>query len=334
MTSMWDWDADTRSRLGAFLTRNDLCGPDVSTILVGDGHSNLTYLVDDGERRLIVRRPPPPPTPPGAHDMLREARILQALEPSGLPVPRVLATADAGEVLDVPLYAMTYAVGPIVTTETPGALAEPAIRREVGHALIDALALLHDVDWTSVGGKPDGFNARHLAALSRLVPDPPTPDFGRLGEWLAAEVPAESGAAVLHNDFRIGNVVLAPTPPGRIAAILDWELAAIGDPLFDLGYFLGTVPDGDDLTATQALSTALLEPGYPTRAELTERYARRTGRDVGGLAWYVALAQWKLAVLYEYQRRKATDPYYADPQHVAGFVRAGLRAAGLREEQP
>jgi aminoglycoside phosphotransferase (APT) family kinase protein len=132
----------------------------------------------------------------------------------------------------------------------------------------------------------------------------------------------------------LGNVVLAPDAPGRIAAVLDWELATIGDPLFDLGYFLSSVPEkGAPMTPTEQLGTAMLEDGWPTRAELANRYADRTCRDLANLDWYAGLAFWKLAVLYEYGRRRAArgvgDPYYADPALVRSFLAAAHRTVGL-----
>jgi aminoglycoside phosphotransferase (APT) family kinase protein len=329
----WDWTPELRDRLGRFLSARDLTGAEVTTRRIGDGHSNLTYLVGDGERQVVVRRPPPPPLPPGAHDMLREARLIRALAETPVPVPRVLATADAGELLDVPCYVMSYAEGPVVTTSTPPPLDEPGVRQQVAEDLVDVLVELHAVDWEGAGltGRPEGFNHRHLESLGRLVRDDPPPGFAELREWLEEHAPAESGAAIVHNDFRIGNVVLAADRPGRVVAVLDWELATIGDPLFDLGYFLASVPERDVLTATEELGTAMLEEGYPTRSQLAQRYARRTGCDLSGLPWYVALAQWKLAALYEYQRRRGTDAYYDDPGLVAAFVSAGHRAAGIEE---
>jgi aminoglycoside phosphotransferase (APT) family kinase protein len=153
-------------------------------------------------------------------------------------------------------------------------------------------------------------------------------------DWLAARVPPESGAAIVHSDFRIGNVVIAPDAPGRVAAVLDWELATVGDPLLDVGYFLASVPEpGEPLTPVREFGTAMLEDGYPDRAGLAARYARRTGRDLSGLPWYTVMAQWKLAVLYEYSRRRAVrgdgDPYYAGPSLVASFLRAAHQAAEL-----
>jgi aminoglycoside phosphotransferase (APT) family kinase protein len=340
--SAWDWSPEDRGRLAAFLEQRGLTSGEVTTQRIGDGHSNLTYLVsDDDGRQVVVRRPPPPPTPPGAHDMLREARLVGALAGTPVPVADVLATAEAGEVIDVHFYVMTFAVGPVVTTDTPAPLDTPEVRRRIGEILVDTLADLHAVDWRAAGltdiGKPEGFNARHLKRMARLVADDegnPPPHFAEIDTWLQVQVPAESGAAIVHNDFRIGNVVLDADRPGEIKAVLDWELATIGDPLFDLGYFLSSVPDPDTpLTPTEELGTAMLEDGYPTRKELADRYAERTGADLAALGWYTTLALWKLAVLYEYGRRRAVrgvgDSYYADQALVRSFLNAAHHTAGL-----
>ena len=167
----------------------------------------------------------------------------------------------------------------------------------------------------------------------------PPPDFAEIDAWLGEHVPPESGASIVHNDYRLGNVILAPEPPGRIAAVLDWELATIGDPLFDLGYFLASYPvPGEPFTPTGRMGTAVLEPGYPSRAELAQRYAAATGRDLVDLSWYTALALWKLAVLYEYGSRRAAsghgDPYYQDPALVRSFLDAAHRSAGLDRPGP
>lgn len=338
----WDWTPDTLAALARFLRAHDLAEGGLTTRRIGDGHSNLTFLVSDGTRQLVLRRPPPPPTPPGAHDMLREARLIGALHATAVPVPEVLATAEAGEILDVPCYLMSFVAGPVVTTETPAPLDTPTTRREIAEALVDTLAELHQVDWHAAGladlGRPEGFNRRHLHRMARLVADDngdPPPHFAAIQDWLAAHVPTESGAAIVHNDYRLGNVVLAPNPPGRIAAVLDWELATLGDPLFDVGYYLASIPEpGVPPTPTAELGTALLEKGYPTRAELADRYQRRTGRALANLDWYTALALWKLAVLYEYGRRRAVDgvgdAYYADPALVRSFLDAAHHTAGLQ----
>ncbi|RFA10457.1 phosphotransferase [Subtercola boreus] len=339
--SAWQWTPETLAALATFLEQRGITAGPVSSTPIGDGHSNLTYLVTDGTVRVVVRRPPPPPVPPGAHDMLREARFMHALGGTAVPVPRVLATAAAGDVLDVPLYVMSAVDGPVVTTLTPSPLDTPEARRSICESMIDTLADLHSVDWRSVGladaGRPEGFNARHLRRMAALVAAPdgsPPAEFAGIQLWLTEHTPAESGAAIVHNDFRLGNLVLAPDAPGRVAAVLDWELATIGDPLFDLGYFLASVPESpNELTPTEEFATAMLEPGYLCRDELAARYAERSGRDLTDLAWYSTLALWKLAVLYEYGRRRAErgvgDDYYAGRSQVESFLRAAHQTAGI-----
>ncbi|HVV07951.1 phosphotransferase family protein [Amycolatopsis sp.] len=331
----WDWSDEQRTLLADFLGRRGICAGPVTTRRIGDGHSNLTFLVTDGRRRVVVRRPPPPPIPPGAHDMLREAKLIAALDGTDVPVAEVLAVGQAGEVLDVPFYVMSYVEGPVITDRTPEALSDPGDRRRIGESLVDTLAALHAVDWAGRGlagmGRPEGFNARHFRRMGRLIADAdgkPPAEFAGIDAWLAAHVPPEAGATIVHNDYRLGNVIVAPDSPGRIIAVLDWELATLGDPLFDVGYFLASWPvAGQPRTPTEDLGAAALEEGYPTRDELAARYAARTGRDLSTLDWYTALALWKLAVLYEYGRRRAVqgvgDEYYAD----AGLVKSFLAAA-------
>lgn len=272
--------------------------------------------------------------------MLREARLLEALQHTEVPVSSVLAKVPVGEVLDVAFYVMTYVRGPVITTSTPDTLATPETRYELGEALVDTLAALHTVDWRRAGlaevGRPEGFNARHVDRMGALVAQDGQPPaaFAALDAWLRANVPAESGAAIIHNDFRLGNVIVDAQAPGRVRAVLDWELATLGDPLFDLAYFLISVPQPDtQLTPTEEMGTAMLEEGWPSRSELAQRYAARTGADLTDLSWYEAMALWKLAVLYEYGRRRAVagkgDPYYGDPSHVELFLAAAHRVAGL-----
>ncbi|MDV6230622.1 phosphotransferase family protein [Rhodococcus cercidiphylli] len=337
----WDWTSDTTAALATYLdSRGILAGP-ITTRAIGDGHSNLTFLVSGGGTSVVVRRPPPPPTPPGAHDMVREATLLSALSTTAVPVPDVLAVAQAGDVLDVPLYVMSFSEGPVVTDRTPAPLDTPDQRRSIGHHLVDTLVDLHAVDWRAIGlekfGRPEGFNVRHLERIKRLVADDDgcAPDgFGGVEDWLTSNVPTESGATLVHCDYRIGNVILAPNEPGRVAAVLDWELATLGDPLLDVGYLLATVPEpGLPTNPTSELALAMLEDGYPSRTQLVERYAHRSGRDVSALSWYTTFALWKLAVLYEYSRRRVLagvgDPYYTDPVLVQRFLSDARRSAGL-----
>jgi aminoglycoside phosphotransferase (APT) family kinase protein len=324
---------------------------------IGDGHSNLTYALTSGSLRFVLRRPPPGPLPRGAHDMRREARILEALAGTAVPVPRILAVAEQGEVMDVPCYVMEYLDGAVATDESPPALNDPGARREIAEAFIDALAALHSVDWRGIGlgdiGRPDGYLSRQLERLPNLIADEDgglPKAFGDIRERLRADVPTSGEPALLHGDFRFGNVMLShDTPsvdrPGRLLGVLDWELAGIGDPLADLGYTLATyaVPD-EPPHALTAMSGLTLGAGFPSRTALAERYAAATGRQLDRLPWYQGFALFKLAVLFEYNRRKTAtgegdsysadpywgDPYYADPALVEGLLDACRRnlAAG------
>lgn len=334
---VWNWSEQTLTDLATFLEARGVMSGPLTSKPIGDGHSNLTFLITNGEASVVVRRPPPPPLPPGANDMLREARFLAGLHGTGYPVPEVLATVQEGEVLDVPFYVMSFARGHVVTTSTPEALSTPEQRLNIAHSLVDNLARLHQTDYRSAGlddlGRPEGFNARHLKRMARLVQDADgklPAEFEAVYDWLATNVPAESGEAVIHNDYRIGNTMISPDAPGRVIAILDWELATLGDPLFDLGYFLSSVPEpGHARTPTEDLGTAMLETGYPGRAELAERYAEQTGADLTHLDWYVTLALWKLAALYEYSRRRGEDEYYLTPGLVDSFLAEARETAGL-----
>jgi aminoglycoside phosphotransferase (APT) family kinase protein len=332
---MWSWSEDELQQLGRFLAEHGLCGPHITAQAIGDGHSNLTFLVSDGHSQVVVRRPPPPPLPTGAHDVLREARLLSALEKTDVATPRVRATAPAGELLDVPVFVMDFVDGVVITESTPAPSEDEQLRHRIGESLVDTLAALHKVAWRDVGlsdfAKPEGFNERQLRRMRSLIAvDGAVPRaFAALDGWLHAHLPPETGTAVVHNDFRIGNMIVN-IGTGSVAAILDWELATIGDPLADLGYLLTSYPvPGEPLVPTSAMGTAVLEPGYPARAELIDRYAERTGVDVSGINWYATLAMYKLAALYEYSRRRfesgVGDPYYADPELVNSFLAAGER---------
>ncbi len=336
MSAPFDWTPEHRAAVTRFLAAHGIDLGPFHVEPVGDGHSNLTYLLRDGSRTLVLRRPPAPPLPPGANDVLREAGIIGALHGSAVPVPEVLATAEAGEVFDVPCFVMTFVPGLVVADRTPEALATADERSRIADGLVDAMVALHEVDWRTAGvrGRPDGANLRQLARFGRLIASAdgtPPPEFADLDAWLIAHAPKESGAVLLHNDLRLGNVLIAPDPPARVAAVLDWELAAVGDPLADLGYLIASWPERDRaVTPVQAFGLAALEPGFPEAAGLADRYAARSGRALTDLPWHVANAHRKLAVLYEYNRRRAArgegDPYYADGRAVAAFLEAAEAA--------
>ncbi|WP_250282322.1 phosphotransferase family protein [Frankia sp. CiP1_Cm_nod2] len=325
------------SALERWLQAKGLCAGHVRLRRIGDGHSNLTYAVTTGERTLVLRRPPRPPLPRGANDMRREARILQALADTDVPVPRVLAVAEEGDVMDVPCYVMEHLDGLIATGSLPPDLDTVEGRSAVAEAFIDVLAALHNVDWRGCGlsdlGRPDGFLERQLDRLPRLIAGEDgvlEQPFDEIRDQLRTTVPTAGEPALLHGDFRFGNVMLAPDRPARLLGVLDWELAGIGDPLADLAYTLVTyaVP-GEPPHALTEMSTMTLRAGFPGRDALAARYATATRREVSQLPWYEAFQLFKLAILFEYNRSKTItgegDRYYADPALVDGLLAACRR---------
>jgi aminoglycoside phosphotransferase (APT) family kinase protein len=308
---------------------------------IGEGHSNLTFVVDRDGARVVLRRPPRGPLPPSAHDVLREARLLSALRPHGTPVPEVLATCEDEAVIGAPFYVMAWVDGHVLTEAMPAALGGRA--RRIAECLVDGLVDLHEVDAGApelVGfGRPDGYLERQLRRFSGLYETNatrPLPDLEAVADWLDANRPDSPPCTVVHGDYRLGNVMFAPSP-ARLAAILDWEMATIGDPLADLGYLTAMWSEpGDPPNAVSDLSSVTRGAGFPGRDFLVERYAERTGRPVEALPWYQVLAIWKAAIFLEGSFRRfgagtTADPYFASLEAgvpaLAALARA--RTAGL-----
>ena len=307
-----------RRPLEAFLDARGLGGGPLDAEPIGEGHSNVTYVV---RRDYVLRRPPRPPLPPSAHDVLREAFLLRALEDTPARVPRVLATCDDDAVIGAPFYVMERLDGDVITTELPAG-ADPA---RVGEELVEALVEVHAVDWRACGlegyGKPSGYLERQLRRFAGLWEHNRTralPVVDRVTSWLGEHLPESGPATIVHGDYRLGNTMYAD---GRLVAIFDWELATIGDPLADVGYLVATWAQPDDPeNAIVGLSPVTREPGFPTRAELVARYEERSGRSMSDLRWYTTLALWKSAIFLEgsYKRRLAgttEDPFFDRLEH-------------------
>ena len=297
-----------REPLAAWLDEQDLGAGTLDAQRVGEGHSNVTYLIVRAEERFVLRRPPRPPLPPSAHDVLREARLLTALTDTAARVPRVLAVCDDESVLGVPFYVMEEVAGTVITDAVPPALDSPAERARIGDELVDALVEIHAVDWRAAGlegfGKPSGYLERQLRRFHGLWEHNKTrelPIVAEVGDWLAANLPDSPAATIVHGDYRLGNTMFADVAPAHLAAVFDWELATIGDPLADLGYLAVTwvAPDDPGDTLFSALTSVTRQPGFPTRDQLIARYEERSGRSMGALHWYQALALWKAAVFME-----------------------------------
>jgi aminoglycoside phosphotransferase (APT) family kinase protein len=323
----------------AFLDEHDLGDGEPAIRPIGDGHSNATYLFDRGGARFVLRRPPRPPIPPSANDMLREARVLRALE-GRARVPRVLAVCEDETVLGAPFYVMEEVIGHVVTAAMPVGLDSPAERRRTADELIDALVEIHGVDWRAAGlegfGKPDGYLERQLRRFFGLWEHNKTreiPEVETVGNWLKANLPVSPAATIVHGDYRLGNVLLAPEPPATIAAVLDWEMSTIGDPLADLGYFCTLYVDRNDPSLGKfELSGVTREEGWPTRAELVARYEEQSGRSMTDIRWYQTLALWKSIVFMEGNFRRASSGMSDDPYLKAfgdGVVGLAERAEAL-----
>jgi aminoglycoside phosphotransferase (APT) family kinase protein len=306
--------------LGEFLDRAGLGEGPIEAVPIGDGHSNVTYLLRRGQLRLVLRRPPRGPLAPSANDVLRESRLLRALAATSVPVPEVLAVCEDETVIGAPFCLMAFIEGEVISVRPPGGGLDP---RRLAEQLIETLLELHEVDFESVGladlGRPSGYLERQLRRFGGLLEHNatrPLPELERIARWLAAELPDSPPATIVHGDYRLGNVMYSRR--GRLVAVLDWELATIGDPLADLGYCTAMWAEpGDAPNPMLELSRATRGAGFPNRAELAERYARDSGHDLSALGWYQVLALWKAAIFLEgsyrrYREGATGDEYFAD----------------------
>lgn len=272
---------------------------------IAGGRSNLTYRVTDARGvRCILRRGPLGAHLASAHDMGREYRILSALAPTPVPTPRPFALCADASVIGAPFYVMQEVDGLVLRESTD---VEPAFtdaeRRRVGHALVDTLNILHAVDPAAAGlsdlGRGDNYAARQLRRWKRQWDESKTRDLRSMDEThtiLARCIPEQNGVAIVHGDYRLDNTIV--TRSGEIAAVVDWELCTLGDPIADLGMLLVYWSEpGDELVPLMHSPTRT--SGFPSRTELSARYLDRSGRDASTLDFFVALSRWKLAALLE-----------------------------------
>jgi aminoglycoside phosphotransferase (APT) family kinase protein len=299
------------ARLRAYLAehRPDLAG-DVRATLITGGRSNLTYHVRVGARDLVLRRPPLGHVLATAHDMGREYRVISALAGTPVPVPSTVLLCPDPDAIGAPFYLMSRVDGVVYRSRAQTDPLGDGGRRDLAYAMMDVLAALHSVDPEAVGlgdfGHPDGFLARQVRRWSGQLDKSrsrPLPGVDALRDRLAASLPPASGrAGVVHGDYRLDNLMCAPDRP-RVRAVLDWEMATLGDPLTDLGLLLtywdvlGGASAGAALgVVAEGLGAAA---GFPSGAELIKRYAAGSPVDVGPLDWHIALGCFKLAVIAE-----------------------------------
>jgi aminoglycoside phosphotransferase (APT) family kinase protein len=323
-------------RLGSWLSSAGLgAGTDVSATLIAGGKSNLTYDVTDGAGRWIVRRPPLGHVLATAHDMGREYRVMSALQGSAVPVPRMLAFCDDDAVIGAPFYVMERVEGTIYAM---AAQLEPlgADRtRAISTRVVDTLADLHAIVPEAVGlgdfGRPEGFLARQVARWKKQLDASRSrdlPDADELHRRLAADVPPEEAAGIVHGDYRLDNVLIDAHE--RPAAVIDWEMATLGDPLTDLALMIvyGRIAEA----AGAVVADANLAPGFLAEAEIVERYASRSDRDLSRFGFYLGLASYKAAgilegIHYRYQHGQTVGPGFDRiGELVQPLLRTGLDA--------
>jgi aminoglycoside phosphotransferase (APT) family kinase protein len=267
------------------------------------GHSNLTYLLRAGDREYVLRRGPLGPVAPKAHDMVREYRVLHAVHPHFAETPAVYHLCEDPAVLGAPFFLMERRRGVVLRDHVPEWLAAvPRFPERVSEGFVDCLVRLHaiNVSREPLGslGKPEGYVERQVRGWAERWNRARTedlPEMDRVVEWLGARIPPSTETSLIHNDYKLDNVMLSETQPGRIEAVLDWEMATIGDPLSDLGLTLcywswASAPQSEGITS---------QPGWYTRDQFVNRYAEQTGRDVTHLGYYEVLGVFKLAVIIQ-----------------------------------
>ena len=335
-------DAD---KLEAWLRRAlpDMGGP-LEIAQFPKGYSNLTYSLRVGGRELVLRRPPFGAKIKTAHDMGREFRILSRLFAVYPKVPRPLAYCEDESVLGAPFYVMERVMGIILRAKPPQGLElTPTMMRRVSESFVDNLATIHAVDYAAAGlgdlGKPDGYVARQVEGWIKRYQNARTddiPEMEHIAGWLAGHKPAEAGACLIHNDYKYDNLILDPQDISQIKAVLDWEMATLGDPLMDLGSTLGYWVDPDDPEDWQKQSFGVTtRTGNLNREELLERYAAKSGRAVSDPVFYYSYALFKIAVIVQqiYARYKQGLTQDARFAGLINLVRSASNTACLAIEK-
>ena len=295
-------------RVERFLDANGLGAGPLAASRIGDGGgSNFTFLLERGDDRFVLRRPPRPPLPPSAHDMVREAGLQLAVREGGFDrLPEIVAVCDDDSILGVPFYVMRFLDGHVVTQTLPAGLEGTDARRRLADDVVDTLVEIHAADLSvpalAAFARPGSYaerQVRRFTQLWELNRTRPIPDVDEVGRLLARDLPQPLEPTVVHGDFRLGNMMVSRVEPTRVEAVLDWEMGAIGDPRADVGYLLATYSEPGGRQSALGSSPVTASEGFPSRDELVERYARTSGRELGPLAWFEALALWKAAVFCE-----------------------------------
>jgi aminoglycoside phosphotransferase (APT) family kinase protein len=289
------------------------------------GYSNETFYVSWGTNRWVMRRPPRGNILPTAHDVLREYRVLSALAPLGVRVPRPVVACEDPSIIGAPFYLMERVEGVVIRDFLPPECAALADRRRIGEELIDALVELHAVDWRSTAlagmGKPQGFLQRQLrrwtGQLELTLPRTRVlPGIDEVTQWLQKHLPPQSGATLVHGDYKLDNVMFAARPPATLVAIFDWEMATLGDPLADVGWVLSFWgPTGDPPEPEPKGSNYITEQaGFLSREEMATRYEEKSGRRMTHFPFYHCFAVWKVTIILEGLYRHYLEGTAANPK--------------------
>lgn len=325
-------DLQSLQRFLAGATPGLLEGPLQAELIVG-GKSNLTYIISDGTNEVVVRRPPLGHVLATAHDMTREHRVMAALADTAVPVPQMFAACTDTDVIGAPFYVMERVAGTPYRTADELNLLGPQRVRAIADGVTDTLVELHAVNPEQVGlsdfGKPEGYLERQVHRWRRQMQASRSRDLAgeeELHQALASAIPNSSGATIVHGDYRMDNTLIDDAD--RVAAVLDWEMATLGDPLSDVALMLVYQALAD--VAPQAVSTVSRANGHPTRDEIVRRYSDRSGRDVSHLAFHEALAYYKLAAILEgiYYRYQQGQTVGAGFEDIGGSTEP-LLAAGV-----
>ncbi|HEU4413707.1 MAG TPA: phosphotransferase family protein [Candidatus Angelobacter sp.] len=320
--------------------------PDLGGTLVvkqfPSGHSNLTYSVTLGGKEMVLRRPPFGSKVKSAHDMGREYSVLTRLH-SAYPTPKPLLHCTDESILGAPFYVMERVRGVILRRNLPPELdLKPETARRLSESFIDNLAALHNLNYTALGladlGKPHGYLERQVRGWSERYQGSKThelPEVEPLSKWLREHMPPEGAGTLIHNDYKFDNMVLDAGDITRVKAVLDWEMCTLGDPLTDLGTALAYWVDPGDSRDMQTVRWGpTLIPGMLSRAQLAERYAKQTGRDLSHIVFYYAFAMFKVGVIiqqiyYRYFHGMTKDERFAFLGEVAHtLMKVGLDATG------